>query len=166
MHSKFGLDFRIVNTEYLKKLRRTRGVRANPWTSYPRLITSMDWAKSGDGLELMRDALPKTVTYPRKFDILIVDEAHNVAPQNNSTESERSRFIRLISPHFAHHMFLTATPHNGSPESWRALLELLDNQRFSRYGEPDPDQLASVLVRRLKSSILDAEGKPVFPSRA
>ena len=165
MHSKFGLDFRIVNTEYLKKLRRTRGVRANPWTSYPRLITSMDWAKSGDGLELMRDALPKTVTYPRKFDILIVDEAHNVAPQNNSTESERSRFIRLISPHFAHHMFLTATPHNGSPESWRALLELLDNQRFSRYGEPDPDQLASVLVRRLKSSILDAEGKPVFPSR-
>lgn len=165
MRSKFGLEFRIVNTAYMQKLRRTRGVRANPWTSYPRLITSMDWAKNGDGLELMRDVLPKSVTYPRKFDILIVDEAHNVAPQNGSSESERSKFIRLISPHFTHHMFLTATPHNGSPESWRALLELLDNQRFSRYSEPDPDQLASVLVRRLKSSILDAEGNPAFPTR-
>lgn len=165
MRAKFGLDFRIVNTAYMRKIRRTRGVRANPWTSYPRLITSMDWAKSGDGLELMREVLPKAVTYPRKFDILIVDEAHNVAPQNGSVNSNRSRFIRLISPHFAHHIFLTATPHNGSPESWRALLELLDNQRFSRYGEPDPEQLAGVLVRRLKSEILDNEGKPVFPVR-
>lgn len=165
MLSKFGLDFRIVDTAYMHKLRRTRGVRANPWTSYPRLITSMDWAKAGDGLELMRDALPRTVTYPRKFDILIVDEAHNVAPQSLSEESERSKFIRLISPHFAHHMFLTATPHNGSTQSWRSLLELLDNQRFSRYSDPDPDQLASVLVRRLKSSIRDKDGNSVFPVR-
>lgn len=48
-------------------------------------------------------------------------------------------------------MFNTATPHNGYRESFSALLELLDNQRFSRGTEPDRKQLDAVMVRRLKS---------------
>lgn len=75
MLEKFGLEFKVVDTEYIKQLRRDRGIHANPWTSHPRLITSMDWAKSGEGLRLMRDVLPPHVSYPRKFDILVVDEA-------------------------------------------------------------------------------------------
>ncbi len=73
MRDKFGLDFRIVDTNYLKWLRRTRGIHANPWTSYPRLITSIDWAKSGEPLRAMKDALPLHPTYPRRFDILVLD---------------------------------------------------------------------------------------------
>ena len=38
MQEKFGLEFRIVDTEYIRILRRERGLQANPWTSYPRLI--------------------------------------------------------------------------------------------------------------------------------
>jgi hypothetical protein len=30
---KFGLDFRVVDTAYIKQLRRDRGIHANPWTS-------------------------------------------------------------------------------------------------------------------------------------
>ncbi len=41
MQEKFGLEFRIVDTEYLKALRREQGIHVNPWTSFPRLITSM-----------------------------------------------------------------------------------------------------------------------------
>ncbi|WRH64074.1 MAG: hypothetical protein RSE12_07000 [Fuscovulum sp.] len=33
-----------------------------------------------EGLRLLRDALPPYVSHPRKFDLLIIDEAHNVAP--------------------------------------------------------------------------------------
>ncbi|HAI11898.1 MAG TPA: helicase, partial [Phycisphaerales bacterium] len=55
------------------------------------------------------------------------------------------------TPHFEHKLFLTATPHNGYRESFSALLELLDNQRFSRGTEPDRKQLDAVMVRRLKS---------------
>jgi hypothetical protein len=40
--------------------------------------------------------------------------------------------LRRITPHFEHKLFLSATPHNGYPESFTALLELLDNQRFAR----------------------------------
>lgn len=168
MHERFGLEFRIVDTDYIKRLRRERGIHANPWTSFPRLISSMDWMKSGEGVHLVKDTLPPHVTYPRKFDILVVDEAHNVAPSAASRyamPSQRTRLIRLLAPHFEHRLFLSATPHNGYQESFTSLLELLDDQRFARGVMPDSKQLQRVMVRRLKSDLVDENGEPIYPRR-
>jgi superfamily II DNA or RNA helicase len=168
MLEKFGLEFRVVDTAYIKQLRRDRGIHANPWTSHPRLIASMDWAKSGEGLRAMRDVLPPHAGHPRKFDLLVVDEAHNIAPAagaHYALESQRTRFIRSISPHFQHRLFLTATPHNGHTESFTSLLELLDDQRFARNILPDEKQLSQVMIRRLKSDLVDADGKPLYAQR-
>lgn len=168
MLEKFGLEFKIINTDYIKQLRRQRGIHANPWTSFPRLIVSMDWVKSGEGLRAIKDILPIYPTYPRKFDMLVVDEAHNVAPTagaHYALESHRTRFIRLISPHFQHRLFLTATPHNGYTESFTALLELLDDQRFARNILPDEKQLNQVMIRRLKSDLVDANGDLLYAQR-
>lgn len=168
MLEKFGLDFRIVDTEFIKRLRRTRGIHANPWTSYPRLITSMDWMKNGEPLRLIKDALPPHQTYPRTFDILVVDEAHNVAPAaatKYALESQRTRLIRTLAPHFENKLFLSATPHNGYQESFTSLLELLDDQRFARTVMPDEQQLARVMVRRLKTDLVDEDGNPIYPER-
>jgi hypothetical protein len=69
-------------------------------------------------------------------------------------------------PHFEHKLFLTATPHNGYPESFSALLELLDNQRFARSNTPDRRQLNAVMVRRMKSELPPKwDGSPRFPRR-
>jgi SNF2 family DNA or RNA helicase len=168
MWEKFGLEFQIVDTAYIKQLRRKRGIHANPWASFPRLITSMDWMKSGEGLRLMKDCLPPTIKYPRTFDILIVDEAHNVAPATAARyalESQRTRLIRTIAPHFEHRLFLTATPHNGYQESFTSLLELLDDQRFARSVMPDEKQLQRVMVRRLKTDLVNPDGNPLYPKR-
>lgn len=168
MQEKFGLEFRIVDTQFLKNLRREQGIHANPWTCYPRLITSMDWVKAGEALRLLKDVLPPHVTYPRKFDLLIVDEAHNVAPAFatfHAIESQRTRLIRAIAPHFEHRLFLTATPHNGYQSSFTALLELLDDQRFARNVMPDEKQLQRVMIRRLKSDLVDENGKPIYARR-
>lgn len=169
MLEKFGLEFKAVDTDYVKKLRRERGIHVNPWTSFPRLITSMDWVKSGEGLRLMRDILPVYPTYPRKFDVLVVDEAHNIAPSGSGSyaiESQRTKLIRTLSPHFQHRLFLTATPHNGYTESFTSLLELLDDQRFARNILPDEAQLAQVMIRRLKSDLVDKDGNPLYPKRS
>lgn len=167
MQEKFGLEFRIVDTEYLRNLRRKRGLNANPWTSFPRLITSIDWVKQGEGMRLLRDALPAHVSHPRKFDMLIIDEAHNVAPSvgRYAIESLRTRLVRLAAPHFQHKLFLTATPHDGYTESFTALLELLDDQRFARNVLPSESQLARVMVRRLKADLVDSDGNRIYPVR-
>lgn len=168
MHEKFGLEFRIVDTQFVKHLRRERGIHANPWSSFPRLITSMDWMKSGDGLRLIKDILPPHITYPRKFDILLIDEAHNVAPSAASRyalPSQRTRLIRTIAPHFEHRLFLSATPHNGYTESFTSLLELLDDQRFARGVMPDEKVLQRVMVRRLKDDLVDEHGQRIYAKR-
>lgn len=171
MRDKFGLDFRIVNSQLMKELRRQRGIHVNPWNHFPRLITSIDFLKRERPLRLMREILPGPgePIYPRKFDLLIVDESHNCAPSGRgkyATDSLRTKALRTLAPHFEHKLFLTATPHNGYPESFSALLELLDNQRFARSTPPDRKQLETVMVRRLKSELPPQwDGTPRFPKR-
>ena len=118
-------------------------------------------------MRLFREVLPRgdEPAYPRKFDVLIVDEAHNVAPSGRgkyATDSLRTAALRLLVPHFEHKLFLSATPHNGYPESFSALLEILDNQRFARGVRPDHEQLQTVMVRRLKSEFKDWHGGSKF----
>ena len=171
MRDKFGLDFRIVDSALMRELRRQRGIHVNPWTHFPRLITSMDFLKRERPLRLFREILPGEgeAMYPRKFDMLIVDEAHNCAPLGRgryATDSLRTQALRVMVPHFEHKLFLTATPHNGYPESFTALLELLDNQRFARGTRPDRKQLDTIMVRRLKSELPPRwDGSPRFPKR-
>ena len=171
MRDKFGLEFRIVNSELMRNLRRSRGLHTNPWSHFPRLITSIDFLKRDRPMRLFRELLPAEdePKYPRKFDFLIIDEAHNVAPVGRgkyATDSLRTLAIRTIAPHFEHKLFLTATPHNGYKESFTALLELLDNQRFARGIAPDRQQLQSVMVRRMKSELpAQFDGRPRFPKR-
>lgn len=171
MRDKFGLEFRIVDAELMKSLRRQRGIHVNPWRHFPRLIVSIDYLKRERPMRLLREVLPPEgeLKYPRPFDLLIADEAHNVAPSGRgryATDSLRTDAIRVLASHFEHKLFLTATPHNGYAESFSALLELLDNQRFARGIPPDPAILQQVMVRRLKSELPPRwDGSPRFPCR-
>jgi len=72
-------------------------------------------------MRLFREILPvgDAPSYPRSFDLLVLDEAHNVAPSGRgkyATDSLRTDSISLLSPHFEHKLFLSATPHNGYRE--------------------------------------------------
>src|SRR5262249_54804516 len=72
----------------------------------------------------------------------------------------------MLAPHFEHKLFLSATPHNGYQESFAALLELLDSQRFARAVMPDRMQLDAVMIRRMKSELkLRWDGSRRFAER-
>jgi superfamily II DNA or RNA helicase len=174
MAEKFGLEFRIVDAELVRTLRRERGLAANPWKHFPRLIVSMDWLKRPRAMSLLRDVLPSEPTYPREFDLLVIDEVHNVAPSGRgkyATDSQRTKAVRELAPNFEHHLYLSGTPHNGYRESWTALLELLDPQRFARGVTPNEVSLRRAMVRRLKSDLrsdpdlANADGTPRFAER-
>ncbi|MFZ0120900.1 MAG: DISARM system SNF2-like helicase DrmD [Pseudonocardiaceae bacterium] len=169
MRDKFGLDFRIVDAEALRQLRRRRGLYVNPWTHYPRLIVSVDWLKRERPMRLLREVLPPVPRYPRAFDLLVVDEVHSCAPSGRgryAVDSLRTKAIRALARHCEHRLFLSATPHNGYLESFTALLELLDDQRFIRGVKPPEDQLTRVMVRRLKRDLPPRwDGTPRFPQR-
>src|SRR3954451_4017907 len=166
---KFGLEFRIVDRAMLGQLRRARGVGANPFAHFPRLIVSIDWLKGDLGMRLLREALPAHPEIPRRYDVLIVDEVHNCAPAGAggryARDTLRTAAIRTLAPHCEHRLFLSATPHNGYDNSFAALLELLDPHRFARGIKPTKEATREVTVRRLKQDLVDDDGNPRFARR-
>ncbi len=168
MRDKFGLEFTIVNTELLAQVRRTHGLHANPFLLYPRIIVSMAWLPQVRAQRMLRDVISQTRD-PKSakryaFDILIVDEAHHVAPSSPSAigggrgyavDTQRTTAVRALAERCEHRLFLSATPHNGHSESFTALMEMIDPRRFSRGAKLDPDALNDVTVRRLKSQLVD-----------
>ena len=174
MLEKFGLTFEVIDSDKIRELRRRRGVGADPFRHYPRAIISFDWLKDGRPLEMLRATLPTSPNaYPRRFDLLIVDEVHQCAPSGHgvyATDSKRTKLLALLSSHVEHRLFLSATPHNGYESSYSALLEMLDPQRFQRGVVPDPAALRRAVVRRMKSEIdadlgPKADGSVRFPRR-
>ncbi|GLV59816.1 helicase SNF2 family protein [Dictyobacter sp. S3.2.2.5] len=156
MREKFYLDFTIVDRDETFKLQRELGVDSNPWASYPRIITSMDYLRQGDVLASFKAATENLV---RNFDallpwqMLVVDEVHNLSPARFGDDSDRSSMLRQLSPYFEHRIFLSATPHNGYTSSFTGLLELLDPVRFQQrpyLDDADRPQIQTVMVRRLK----------------
>ncbi|OQA81072.1 MAG: RNA polymerase-associated protein RapA [bacterium ADurb.Bin243] len=157
MEEKFQLEFKIIDRDYLLNLRREYGLNANPFTSFPRLIISIDYFKREQVKNLFAQSDPGNNAL-KSWDLLILDEAHNAAPagrQNYVKDSDRTKLLQAITPHFEHKLFLTATPHNGFTYSFTALLELLDPLRFNRGPEVDQKQRDLVMIRRLKENIMN-----------
>jgi superfamily II DNA or RNA helicase len=168
MADKFGLLFHVVDADSVKRLRREHGVEANPWRVWPLTIVSMQWLRGERAQRALEEVLGDEGQYPRFFDLLIVDEAHHLAPAGAGSwtvETQQTRAVRRLAPHAEHRLFLTATPHNGNRASFATLLELLDPQRFTRGAEPNPEALAEVMVRRIKDDIRNEDGSPRFTER-
>jgi superfamily II DNA or RNA helicase len=166
---KFGLDFTIVDSARMRELRRSHGIAANPFRVYPLTIVSLQWLPGARVQRLLDEVLPATPTYPRAFDLLIVDEAQHVAPKapkaDYAVDSLQTKAMRRLAQHFEHRLFLSATPHNGYRESWTALLAMVDPLRFARGVEPDDAAKREVVVRRMKDAIRNADGTRRFPER-
>lgn len=170
MAEKFGLAFTIVDSAQLNQLRRSHGSAANPFRVYPLTIVSLSWLRGAKAERLLHEVIGSDdQDGERPFDLLILDEAHHVAPaapkQRYAVDSQQTKLIRWLAPHFEHRLFLSATPHNGYPESFTALLEIIDDLRFVRGVDPDPVAQRETVIRRMKSQITDAAGNPKFPKR-
>src|SRR5262245_15416074 len=158
LENRFGLTFVVFDRQYVLKKREERGYGVNPWNTHSRFIISH---------ALMRDEayagpLRAWLEQDGRGSLLILDEAHNAAPASGARygiDSILTRIVRDLAPRFEHRLFLSATPHNGHSNSFAALLELLDPQRFCR-GVPvkGEKQLEPVMVRRLKEDLRKVSG--------
>ncbi|SDS16477.1 DISARM system SNF2-like helicase DrmD [Agrococcus carbonis] len=171
LRDKFGLHFEIINSETMKQFRRTFGVHANPFRVYPRVIVSMSWLPQPRAERMLEEVYASVkdsgTAAQRAFDILVVDEAHHVAPatpsRSSSTQpryavdSQRTIAVRRLAELCEHRLFLSATPHNGYTESFTALLEMVDPQRFARGADLDERALRQVAVRRLKRDLPESD---------
>ncbi len=152
LEQRFGLTFQIYDRAYVAAMRRERGWGVNPWDTHTRFLLShsllRDETYAGPLRAWLGDFCPAS--------LLILDEAHHAAPASSARyaiDSHLTRVVRDVAPRFEHRLFLSATPHNGHSNSFSALLEILDPQRFCRGVPVKAAQHDAILVRRLKSDL-------------
>jgi ERCC4-related helicase len=165
MQKRFGLHFEIMNRAFIARRRQERGFGVNPWTTHNRFIVSYPILRRPE----YRDPLLQHIGQKARKSMLILDEAHVAAPATASKyaiDSRITRVIRDVAPKFENRLFLSATPHNGHSNSFSALLEILDPQRFTRGVKVRGErQLDDVMVRRLKSDLRKHGDSEQFPKR-
>ena len=150
---------RFVNTDSLVIEGDVQG-RANPWLSddKPVLITSMDYAKRDNQMRMLEQA---------KFDLVVVDEAHNLNATGKSVTG-RYKLGELLGKISRHMLFLTATPHRGKPENFRLLLKLLRPDLFSDSRMTDKDvydEKNQLFIRHVNKEMVSMDGEQLFPDR-
>jgi superfamily II DNA or RNA helicase len=169
MWDKFALSFDLVDREETHALRRRLGMDANPWRSFSRIIASYHYLRQDDVLEQFLAACRTPDGSPHlPWDLLIVDECHNLMPSAFGDDSDLCRMLRLLAPQFEHRLFLSATPHNGHTRCFSGLLEILDPVRFSQTDElrdAERGRVQQVVIRRLKREINDRTNPPKFCTR-
>jgi superfamily II DNA or RNA helicase len=162
LETRFGLTCAILDRDYIARIRSERGYGTNPWTTHTRFLVSERLLIDETYAAGLRDALGEL----RPRSLLIFDEAHHAAPASGAKyaiDSQITQAMRELAARFEHRLFLSATPHNGHSNSFSALLEILDPQRFIRGVEVEPDNLKEVVVRRLKEDLRVLQGG--FPKR-
>ncbi len=134
----------------------------NPWEREAQIITSIDFAKREEILPSIAAA---------RFDLIIVDEAHKMSASRYGDKIEKTDRYRLgetLSRIAEHLLFLTATPHQGDPESFRLFLDLLEKGFFAT-NEMVHSSITNkdnpLFIRRIKEDLKDFEGKPLFLPR-
>ena len=169
MWEKFALTFNLVDRAETHKLRKRLGMDANPWRSFSRIIASYHYLRQDDVLEQFLAACRTPQGSPHlPWDLLIVDECHNLMPSAFGDDSDLCRMLRLLAPQFEHRLFLSATPHNGHTRCFTGLLEILDPVRFSQTAELKPAEkkrIQQVVLRRLKRDINARTTPPKFCTR-
>ena len=162
LETRFGSSFVIVDREFYTATRRERGYGVNPWTTHSRFLISHRLLIDDTYVSGLRDWLGEL----RIRSLLILDEAHHAAPAGGAKyaiDSKITRAVRDLAVRFEHRLFLSATPHNGHSNSFSALLEILDPNRFCRGVKVRPRDLDAIMVRRVKDDIRELEGG--FPKR-
>ena len=167
MQSHFLRTFSIYNSRTMQGIQELVDERLNPWLAKNSIITSVDWVKpqyegSGAGRRNTNRVFDLLMQVEKRWDLVIIDEAHYA-----STESNRSELARALQERSDSLLLLTATPHSGKPEHFFNLLNLIDPFMFAQPEDLDREdareRVDKVMIRRGKDTIfeIDAAGRLV-----
>jgi len=114
--SRFNIPLEALDSDKIKRTYAKIPSNMNPFNYYDRAIVSMDTLKSTQMMKYIDSS---------HWDVIVIDECHNVA-KRGKTSSDRSRLARKLSSASDALILTSATPHDGTKESYASLLELLD----------------------------------------
>jgi len=160
MALKFNIPFTLVNRALFSS-------DPNIFHTANKIVTSIDFISREDVLNVASNS---------HWDIVIFDECHKLSAYDYGKKiylSQRYIAAQTLSQQCEHILLLTATPHRGRPDTFKKLLQLLDEDIFAtdeiaskRIKDIEHNGINKFFIRRLKEDMKDWNGKPLYKDRA
>ncbi len=157
--ARFTIPLVRLDTDGLARVQRKIPANNNPFYYFDRVIISVDTLK--------RDGRYRHYLEQCHWDVTVIDECQHVAhrAQNGSAKkSMRANLASLLARTCDALVMTSATPHDGKPESFASLINLLEPTAIADESNYVAEDIRPLYVRRFKKDIAD-EAKGAFSER-
>jgi SNF2 family DNA or RNA helicase len=152
--TRFSIPLMRLDSAGIQRVRRHLPTNHNPFHYYDKTIISIDTLK--------RDTEYRHYLENAWWDVIVIDEAHNVSYKGNRTLT--NKLATLLASRSDALILLTATPHSGDKESFASLMRMLDPTILPNKAEYSRQDVERLFVRRFKKDVKD-EIRQNFPGR-
>lgn len=153
--NRFTIPLVRLDSRKIQKIRESLPSNYNPFVYYDKVIVSVDTLK--------RDIEYRTHLEKAYWDIIVIDEAQNVA-ERGQHQAQRARLAKLLANRSDTMIMLSATPHDGRPKSFASLMNMLDPTAIANPENYTKEDIQGLFIRRFKENVKD-EISGVYPER-
>lgn len=146
MWNRFTIPLVRLDSHKIQKIRANLPSNYNPFFYYDKTIISIDTLK--------RDVEYRTHLENAYWDIIVIDEAQNVA-ERGDRQAQRARLAKLLADRSDTMIMLSATPHDGRAKSFASLMNMLDPTAIADPEDYTPEDIKGLCIRRFKKDVKD-----------
>ena len=144
--TRFSIPLTRIDSVGIGRVRSKIPSNHNPFHYFDRAIISVDTLKN--------DLQYRTAIENAWWDLIIIDEAHNVAERSGTSgvKSQRSKLAKRLASRSDALVLLSATPHDGSLRSFASLMLMLDPTSIADPDNYGPEDIEGLFVRRFRTT--------------
>ena len=146
MWNRFTIPLVRLDSSKIQKIRANLPSNYNPFFYYDKTIVSIDTLK--------RDVEYRTHLENAYWDIIVIDEAQNVAERGDH-QAQRARLAKLLADRSDTMIMLSATPHDGRAKSFASLMNMLDPTAIADPENYTKEDIKGLCIRRFKKDVKD-----------